>query len=173
MSGATHPIDLVGPDRERAVPVLKAGFVGIYRWHAKRTLRAVARVRAIEQDRRVVAVALLERLVPEAGYVYYLAVDPDHRRRGLGGRLLDDALERFREEGAAIVYGAVEVDNRPSRGLFTSRGFREVRDDEPNYRNGGLGAWGLRRRMWIVPGEVLYGRFLSSGPARRREPEPP
>jgi ribosomal protein S18 acetylase RimI-like enzyme len=159
--------DLVGEAREHAVPVLKEGFVGIYRWHAKRTLREVSRVRAAEVGGEVLGVSLLERLTPEVGYVYYLSVSLAHRRRGVGGALLDDALAGFGRDGVEVVYGAVEEDNDASLALFRSRGFRGVERKETSYRDGGLGAWGLRSRMWLVGGEVLMGlRIASPQPVR-------
>ena len=154
---AVRLVDLVGAERERAIPTIKEGFVGIYRWHAKRTLRSVSRVRAALRGEEVVGVSLLERLVPEVGYVYYLSVGLAHRHHGVGGRLLDDALDYFRVDGAEVVYGAVEEENLASLALFRSRGFREVERKELGYREGGLGAWGLRSRMWLVSGEVLLG----------------
>ena len=160
--------DLVGDARERAVPILKEGFVGIYRWHAKRTLREVSLVRAAEVDGTIVGVSLLERLVPEVGYVYYVSVGQAHRHRGIGGALLDDALSGFSRAGAQVVYGAVEEGNDPSLALFRSRGFRAVERKETSYREGGLGAWGLHRRMWLVGGEVLLGLRLTPDPASSR-----
>ncbi len=160
-------VDLSGDDRERAIPTLKEGFVGIYRWHAKRTLRTVSTVRAALRDGELVGFAMLERLVPEVGYVYYLAVAAAHRREGIGARLLDDALDRFRREHAEVVYAAAEEENAPSIGLFSSRGFRPVERKELSYREGGLGAWGLRSRMWVVSGEVLLGlRIAPAGSAQ-------
>jgi ribosomal protein S18 acetylase RimI-like enzyme len=156
-SPSVRLIDLNGEERERAIPALKEGFVGIYRWHAKRTLRTVSRVRAALLGGEIVGVAMLERLVPEVGYVYYLSVGLAHRKRGVGGTLLDDALADFHAQGAEVVYGAVEEDNLASLTLFRSRGFRTVERKELGYREGGLGAWGLRSRMWIVSGEVLLG----------------
>jgi ribosomal protein S18 acetylase RimI-like enzyme len=154
-------VDLVGEDRERAIPVLKDGFTGIYRWHAKRTLRTATWVRAAVLRGEVVAVSVLERLDPDVGYVYYLSIAQSHRRAGLGGRLLDDALAIFRREGATVVYGAAEEENAPSIALFRSRGFRPVERKELGFREGGLGAWGLRSRMTLVGGEVLFGVRLS------------
>ncbi|MCI4340010.1 MAG: GNAT family N-acetyltransferase [Thermoplasmata archaeon] len=154
-------IDLPPSERERAVPILVDSFVGIYRWHAKRTLREVTSVRGAEIEGELVAVAMLERLVPEVGYVYYLAVASAHRRTGLGGLLLDDALDRFRRDGATIVYAAVPSDNTASLRLFQSRGLRVIERKELGYREGGLGAWGLRSRMRLVYGEVLLGRRLA------------
>ncbi len=154
--------DLVGDARERAIPILKESFEGIYRWHAKRTLREIDLVRAVTLGGTVVGAALLERLVPEVGYVYYIFVGAANRRRGIGGRLLDDAIARFRSQGARVVFAAAEEENVRSRALFRSRGFREVERKERGWQEGGLGAWGLRTRMRLVSGEVLLGLRLDA-----------
>jgi ribosomal protein S18 acetylase RimI-like enzyme len=172
-TAAAPPIDLIDlppTERERAVPVLLDSFVGIYRWHAKRTLREVQVVRGAEQAGELVGVAMLERLVPEVGYVYYIAVSSAHRNQGIGGRLLDDAVDRFRREGAQVLYAAVQSDNAPSLALFTSRGLRSVERKERGYQEGGLGAWGLRSRMRLVYGELLLGRRLEPVPRDGAEP---
>ena len=156
-------VELAGAERERAVPVLKEGFEGIYRWHAKRTLRTATWVRAASLGGEIVGVSVLERLEPEVGYIYYLSVALAHRREGLGAVLLDDALELFRRENASVAYGAAEDDNAASIALFRSRGFRLVERKELSFRDGGLGACGLRSRMTLVGGEVLLG--LRLGPS--------
>jgi ribosomal protein S18 acetylase RimI-like enzyme len=156
------PVDLTGDARDRAVPVLRDGFVGIYRWHAKRTLRQVPIVRALERNGAVIAVSLLDLLVPEVGYVYYLAVASSDRQQGLASRLLDDALAIYRARGVEVVYAAARTDNAPSLRLFTHRGFRPVERKETSWKEGGLGAWGLRSRMWVVAGEVLLGVRLKA-----------
>lgn len=153
-------VSLVGEERDRAIPILKESFVGIYRWHAKRTLRLADRVRALVLGEEVVAAAVLQRLAPEAGYVYYIFVGRAHRRQGLASLLLEEALALFRSEGAQVIYAAAEEDNAASIALFTRHGFRRVGRDEPGYREGGLGAWGLRSQMMVVSGEVLLGRRL-------------
>jgi ribosomal protein S18 acetylase RimI-like enzyme len=160
-------IDLVGARREAALPTLIDSFVGIYRWHAKRTLRSVSLVRAAMAGDAIAGVALLERLNPAVGYVYYLAVRSAYRRQGVGARLLDDAIGGFARTGVRVVYAAAEEENAASIALFLSRGFRSVERREPGYLEGGLGAWGLRSRMWVVSGEVLLGRRLAP------EPSPP
>jgi L-amino acid N-acyltransferase YncA len=166
-------IDLIGTDRERALPILKESFEGIYRWHAKRTLREIPVVRAVETDGAVLGASMLDRLAPEVGYVYYVFVGRDHRRRGIAGTLLDDALARFRLDNVRVVFAAAEEENAASRGLFRSRGFREVERTEPGWQEGGLGAWGLRTRMRLVSGEVLMGLRLDSPPTGPRPVTPP
>ncbi len=155
-------LDLTGAERDRVVPVIRDGFVGIYRWHAKRTLREVPTVRGLELDDALVGASLLDRLAPEVGYVYYVIVRSSHRHRGFGRLLLDDALRIYGAAEVQVVYAAVQADNVPSGRLFASRGFRPVERRETGWKDGGLGAWGLRSRMRLVPGERLLGRRLRS-----------
>jgi ribosomal protein S18 acetylase RimI-like enzyme len=164
--------DLEGEEqRARAVPIVLDAYTGIYRWHAKRTLREVATVRGATVGGELVGVAMLEPLAPEVGYVYYLLVLASHRGLGIGSRLLDDALAGFRAQGRSIVYVVTGRDNATMEHLLTTRGFRQVARKETSYREGGLGAWGLRSRMRIVPGETLYG--LRIGPAPTPSTPPP
>ncbi len=161
-------VELTAEERSRALPVLIDAFSGIYRWHAKRTLREIPLVRAALVGSAVVGVSLLDLLTSEVGYVYYLAVLATHRQRGIGRRLLADALDLFARRGVRIAYAAVEKDNEASIALFRSFGFRTVQRKELGYREGGLGAWGLRSRMRVVYGEILLGRRLAD-----REATPP
>jgi ribosomal protein S18 acetylase RimI-like enzyme len=153
-------IDLDGADRERSVPVIKDGFVGVLRWHAKRTMREVPRVRAAVVSAQVVGVSLLERLVDEVGYVHYIAVLSSHRRQGIADRLLEDALRYFRREGAEVVFAAADEGNVASQAMLSARGFRPTARKETSYRLGGLGGWGLRCGMGVLGGERLFGLRL-------------
>jgi ribosomal protein S18 acetylase RimI-like enzyme len=172
--GARYPVrDLIGDERERAIVALKESFTGIYRWHAKRTLHEISHVRAVEIGGEIAGVSMLEFLAPEVAYVYYLFVARARRGQGIAGTLLDDALGRFRRGGAEVVYAACETDNESSLRLFRSRGFREVDRREPGFRDGGLGAWGYRSRMRIVPGEILLGLRLRETASAVAGPLPP
>jgi ribosomal protein S18 acetylase RimI-like enzyme len=171
--GTRRLIELRGAERERAVPIVIDSFTGIYRWHAKRTLREIETVRAVEVEGAAVGVSMVERLLPEVGYVYYLAVLRAWRHRGIGRELLDDALGGFARSHVRVVYAAAEEDNETSLALFRSRGFREVGRSEPGFREGGLGAWGLRSRMRVVSGEVLLGRRLAPEPGTGPPAPPP
>jgi ribosomal protein S18 acetylase RimI-like enzyme len=159
--------DLALSERELAVPVLIDSFTGIYRWHAKRTLHSISRVRGAWLGAELAGISMLEFLEPPVGYVYYIAVRAALRRRGVATGLLDDALRLFGESGARVVFAAAEEDNTASLRLFTARGFRVTEPKERGWRDGGLGAWGLRSRMMVVSGEVLLGLRLQP------EPTPP
>ncbi len=154
--------ELNGRAREHAIPILKESFTGVYRWHAKRTLREIATVRGAKVGRDIVGVSLIENLLPEVGYDSYIFDGRATRRRGVGARLLDDAVGRFRRGTASVAYSV--ATNRASAGLLRSRGFRRVARRELGWREGGLGAWGLRSRMRIIAGEVLFGRRLDRSP---------
>ncbi len=157
--------DLAPSERDLAVPVVVDSFTGIYRWHAKRTLRTVSRVRGAFQNGELVGVAMLELLDPAVGYVYYIAVRSTHRRHGMARQLLVDSLDLFGRVGARVVFAAAEEDNTPSLRLFEELGFRVTEPKERSWREGGLGAWGFRSRMMVVSGEVLMGLRLSPEPA--------
>jgi ribosomal protein S18 acetylase RimI-like enzyme len=166
----TELASLEGPDRELAVPVIIDSFTGIYRWHAKRTLREATWVRSMRSNGEIIGLTILERLTDEVGYVYYVAVHSRARGRRVGGALLDDALGWLFERGSRIVYAVVTEGNAPSEALFRSRGFRRIERKELAYDEGGLGAWGLRSRMRIVHGEVLMGRRLYAPPREAIDP---
>jgi len=56
-------------------------------------------------------------------YVYHLAVDPEHRRRGVADRLMDELEERFRAKGAVKAKLQILVGNDQSIAFFAARGY--------------------------------------------------
>lgn len=67
----------------------------------------------------------LENLAPGTWYINVLAVYPEHRRRGLGTRLLALAEEKARETGCAGLSLIVSDANGGARRLYERRGYRE------------------------------------------------
>lgn len=57
-----------------------------------------------------------------------VAVRPEHRARGVGGMLLDRAIEHARAAGFEALALTVEVDN-PAHAMYERRGFEVVGDD--------------------------------------------
>ena len=57
------------------------------------------------------------------GYLYTRYVLPAHRGQGLGGRMLDMALEWFEEMNAEYAEAHTHPSNTPLQNLFASRGF--------------------------------------------------
>jgi L-amino acid N-acyltransferase YncA len=152
-------------ERARLLPILEESFEGLYLWHARRTLLSIEVVRAARTPECDDAGLVMLKVLSEgAGYVYYVAVPPRFRRQGIGGRLLDDAISHFTQERVPYVYASVEEDNVESKTLFGSRGFERVKGSEMAERYGRFRSLLLYREMTVVPGELLLGKRLDSGP---------
>ena len=59
------------------------------------------------------------------GYLYTRYVLPAHRGQGLGGRMLDMALDWFDEMNAEYAEAHTHPSNTPLQNLFASRGFEK------------------------------------------------
>lgn len=58
------------------------------------------------------------------GWINWLGVHPDHRRRGIGHLLIAETARRIAEARGTHLAARVEVDT-PGQGLFAALGFRE------------------------------------------------
>jgi len=141
--------------RDQLSWILDESFEGWYLRHAKKTLRDSQLVRVSLAGDRPVGLAMLKSLDSRTGYVFYIAVARTQRRKGVAGKLLDDAIAHFREAGASDVYASVEEDNEPSLALFKSRGFVRTGFGEISKKRGAIGALVMYREMLAVPGEML------------------
>lgn len=65
-----------------------------------------------------------------------IAVRPDHQRRGLAHRMLEDVLAAARQEGADRVLLEVSADNAAALGFYTREGFVEIDRRRRYYRDG-------------------------------------
>jgi ribosomal protein S18 acetylase RimI-like enzyme len=160
-------IDVPQAERTRLHPILEESFEGLYLWHARRTLQNIEVVRAARTAEGEDAGLIMLKLLTEgAGYVYYVAVPPRFRRRGIGGRLLDDAISYFAQKDVRDVYASVEEDNVESKTLFGSRGFERVTGSEMAERYGRIRSLLMYREMTVVMGEVLMGKRLDTAQKR-------
>jgi ribosomal protein S18 acetylase RimI-like enzyme len=103
---------------------------------------------------------MLKELGEGIGYVYYVAVLPEFRRRQVGGRLLDDALAHFASRGVSSVYATVEEGNAASLSLFHSRGFLETGFSEMSKLFGRLRSAYMMLEMQAVAGEVVMRKVM-------------
>lgn len=84
----------------------------------------VSLVLANEPDGHAIGFSLT-RTVADESELLLLGVLPEHHRRGVGRRLLDDFLERARNEGVARVHLEVR-DGNPAVAMYHSAGFSPV-----------------------------------------------
>jgi ribosomal-protein-alanine N-acetyltransferase len=94
------------------------------------------------------AFGLCRRIVDEAE-VLTLAVAPEHRRRGLGGALLEAMASRARRAGAKALFLEVARDNDAGLALYQTAGFTEVGVRRAYYSRptGAMDALVLRRDL--------------------------
>lgn len=69
------------------------------------------------------------------GNIYRLAIHPDHRRLGIGLRLIRAAEAYFREQGAARVTALVAFDDEAANSFWDSAGYPQDREIGRRVRN--------------------------------------
>src|SRR2546421_12174714 len=98
MKAKEDVIIIDAPTGERASLgwILEESFEGWYLLHSKRTLRDIEVVRVAMSSGKPVGWVMLKTLEGNIGYVYYIAVEKTHRRRGIAKLLLEDAVRSFK-----------------------------------------------------------------------------
>ena len=66
----------------------------------------------------------------DEGHVLRLYVDPEFRRRGIGGRLLARAREELFESGVDTIYALALADNDRGTAFYRDHGFETVDENE-------------------------------------------
>jgi [ribosomal protein S18]-alanine N-acetyltransferase len=97
-----------------------------------------------ESDGMVMGYAIA-RIVARQGEIANIAVDPIHQRTGLGGKLLDAAIEAADAAECEAVWLEVRISNEPARKLYESRGFDAIGRRRGYYRTPVEDALVLRR----------------------------
>lgn len=70
------------------------------------------------------------------GHVYTIDVAIEHRRKGIGLRLLNELEQNFVKKGAEICYLEVRIDNVAARELYRKQGYKEVEQLKDYYPAG-------------------------------------
>lgn len=150
-------------DRPAIERISRASFDRIYAFFSIRGSRS-GWPRLVAEEEGTVVGFLEGRLFdgqPPIGYVYFVAVDPNHRRKHVARILVEESLKRFRERGATRVFAAVPEGNEASMGLFKNLGFDEV-------PRGAMWRWyrlrsiALQMNMMIAPHEILLAQVWDS-----------
>jgi ribosomal protein S18 acetylase RimI-like enzyme len=74
-----------------------------------------------------------------AGAIYDLVVDPDHRRQGIGGALLEATIAALEFKGAPRVVLSTAERNEDAQRLFARAGFRRTMIEMTREAGGGPG----------------------------------
>ena len=78
---------------------------------------------------------LIGRIIAPEGEIYRIAVDENHRRRGVGYRLLSFALKTERGRGLEATFLEVRKKNIAARRLYLAYGFEEVGERKNYYKD--------------------------------------
>ncbi|MEE2565437.1 GNAT family N-acetyltransferase [Hyphobacterium marinum] len=78
---------------------------------------------------------LIRRVLDEAE-ILTICVDPEARRSGLGGGLLDAAISEAARQGALTIHLDVSTENRAGQALYSGRGFAETARRKRYYADG-------------------------------------
>jgi ribosomal protein S18 acetylase RimI-like enzyme len=79
----------------------------------------------VGRDRRSIVATVLVGHDGHRGWVYYLAVDPDHRHKGYGRVMMDAAENWLRERGLERLQLMVRPDNDQVKTFYQSLGYSE------------------------------------------------
>ena len=85
------------------------------------------------------------------GYIVTLDVSPGHRRRGLGGQLMEQVEREAFREGCVAVLLHVFIGNEPATRFYVARGFVQSHRENDFYGRG-LDAWVLHKPLHSVDG---------------------
>lgn len=78
---------------------------------------------------------VLTRLAADEAEILTFAVVPEERGKGIGRRLIHEAVDSLRARGARAVFLEVAPANVPARRLYERAGFTEVGRRRGYYRN--------------------------------------
>jgi ribosomal protein S18 acetylase RimI-like enzyme len=92
---------------------------------ARQLASGVQTILGLEVDGQLVG-AVVATHDSRKGWINRLAVDPDYRQRGHGGRLIAAAEEALRAQGMQVIAALVESDNPASLALFRTAGYVEI-----------------------------------------------
>jgi ribosomal protein S18 acetylase RimI-like enzyme len=104
------------------------------------------------------------------GVMLWLMADPEARGLGVGGRLVEAALQSFEERGCQEVFACVNGYNTSSANLFAVRGFTILSFGEQLRRYSFLGTLALWLRTSRLGGDV--GHFLWARPGQLKPDSP-
>jgi ribosomal protein S18 acetylase RimI-like enzyme len=106
----------------------------------------------------------------KSGVMTWLMTDPGARGLGVGGRLVEAALQSFEERGCREMFACVEGYNSRSANLFAVRGFTILSFGEQLRRYGLLGTLLLWLRTSRLGGDM--GHFLWARPGQSGSDSP-
>jgi ribosomal protein S18 acetylase RimI-like enzyme len=144
-------------DRAKLKEIIGLSFPRFFRFFASHSLDSEGKMLVRETQGVIAGFAkLIEFNIGKCKYgcILWLAVHPDHRRKGIAADLVGAGTETLKHGGAGAVFASVQRRNKASLATFGKAGFERI------------GFLGLRRlfgwhvfsfysQIWFAPGEVV------------------
>lgn len=105
-------------------------------FHFELNSNPASRCWVAEEDGQVTAMLVIWMIVDEA-HIATLATHADHRRKGIGRKLLVKALEKAAQEGAQRAFLEVRAGNEAAQAMYRELGFVEDGRRKRYYRDNG------------------------------------
>jgi GNAT superfamily N-acetyltransferase len=156
------------PDKKAIDGILDSSFTRIYAYYAKKSFARLENTLVAVNDAEVIGVInwRVYTAPPIAiGYLFWLAVLPGYRKKGIGSNLMKQAIQFiYANNGAIDIYTAVEKKNKISINLVEKEGFAMV-DKKKIRQHYGKSYAALFGEMMVMSWECLYVKRGSAGAA--------
>ncbi len=152
-------------DRDAIKELLTLSFDSVYAKYAKLSFESLEQSLVAEVESKVIGVInwrIFQVQGEKIGYLFWLAIHPDFRRKAFGEKIMRKAIELLNQQRIRVIFTSIEKDNHPSRSLFKKLGFTRISKAEMR-KMFGKDSPKLYREMWVMPWEDLFIMKISNG----------
>lgn len=159
----------VESDKKAINRILDSSFTRIYAYYAKKSFSSLENTLVAVNDAEVIGVINWRvYTVPTItiGYLFWLAVLPGYRKKGIGSDLMKQAIQFiYQNNGPIDIYTAAEKKNKISINLVEKEGFA-MADKKKIRLHYGKDFAALFGEMMVMPWECLYVKRGAAGAAK-------
>ena len=110
--------------RRDLIPALKIVYNSFPDWYKKVLLILLYPYFVAEVNGKFAGFVILRKINSNTGEVYLIAVSKECRGKGIGNKLLEEALNRFKKNGISKCISWVRLSNEVAKRMYLKAGFR-------------------------------------------------